>query len=67
MAARMGRPPLEDPRSETLRVRVSADERAAIEAEAAEAGETLSEWLRERLLSERGVRARLAARRREIS
>ena len=50
---RMGRPPLAEGKAKgsLLSVRLSPDERRALEGAAGRAGEKLSEWARKRLLA----------------
>lgn len=47
---RTGRPRIDNPRSEILRVRLTADERDMLAAAADRAGQSLTAWTRARLI-----------------
>ena len=51
VVAVMGRPPVENPRESTLSIRLTADERALIDAAAERAGQKPAAWARARLLA----------------
>ena len=44
---RPGRPPSDNPRRKVIRYRLTADELAQVEAAAAKAGQTATEWARD--------------------
>lgn len=48
---RRGRPPLDNPRSEVVRYRVTPDELAALTAAAAKAEQSLTDYARDKALS----------------
>lgn len=51
MSPRTGRPPIDNPRTETIKFRATREERAAIAAAAERAGQTLADWMRGKLIA----------------
>lgn len=51
MSPRTGRPPIDNPRTDTIKFRVTPDEHATVSAAAERAGQNLADWMRAKLLS----------------
>lgn len=51
MSPRTGRPKLDNPRTETVRYRVTTDELATLAAAAVRAGQTVTDYCRDRALA----------------
>jgi uncharacterized protein (DUF1778 family) len=51
MSPRTGRPPLDNPRSETIKFRATPDDADLIRAAAQRAGMNLADWMRMKLLA----------------
>lgn len=53
MTPRTGRPPIDNPRTEIIRIRFTPDERDALQRAADEAGQPLALWMHDDLLRKR--------------